>query len=58
MPETAEIDCLVFELDDRGDLREPVDPFDERYSMTSPKRRAKSSNCWEANFWPRKKITR
>jgi hypothetical protein len=30
MPQPAEIDPLVFELDDRGDLREAVDALDER----------------------------
>jgi hypothetical protein len=30
VPEPAEIDPLVFELDDRGDLGKPVDPLDER----------------------------
>ena len=30
MPEPAEIDPLVLELDDRGDLGKSVDPFDER----------------------------
>jgi hypothetical protein len=29
MPKPAEIDPLVFELDDRGDLGESIDPFDE-----------------------------
>ena len=30
MPEAAEIDPLVFELDDRGDQRKTLDPLDER----------------------------
>jgi hypothetical protein len=30
MPDAAKIDRLMLELDDRGDLRKPIEAFEER----------------------------
>jgi hypothetical protein len=58
MPQTAEIDPLVLELDDQGDLGETLDAVMNGYSMTSPKCREKARNRSGASACPRKKITR
>ena len=59
MPDAAEIDPLVLELDDRGDLGEPVDPLEEWVFDRFADAAGDAEQAAPASAtWSRKKITR
>ena len=58
MPKPAEIDALVLQLDDRSNLRETVEPFEEGVFDDLAKAPREGEKPLGPSSWPRKKITK